>query len=396
MTLSGKRIIVGVGGGIAAFKAVMLVRELSARGAELRVVMTKSAARFVGPVTFTGITGRAPVIDLWDPGYAGEVHVELSAWADALVVAPATANLLARAASGMADDALLATLSCMEAPVLYAPAMHQRMWKAGGTQRAIALLAKDGAAFVGPVQGKLASGEQGMGRMSEPQEIADALEQLLATGRDLAGLKLLISAGPTQEEIDPVRFLSNRSSGQMGYALAERALARGAEVILVSGPVSLPAPRGAQLVSVRSALEMHGAILPRSTQVDAIVMTAAVADYRPAQSSQQKLKKQDQLTLTLIKNPDILAELGAARAGKKPALIGFALETENLLAYARDKLTKKNVDLIVANHAQDGLGGDTNVATLVDHAGDTPLGTLSKAALADRILDRLRALVAAP
>ncbi len=391
MTLSGKRIIVGVGGGIAAFKAVMLVRELLARGAEVRVVMTKSAVRFVGPVTFTGITGRAPVVDLWDPNYAGEVHVELSAWADALVVAPATANLLARAASGMADDALLATLSCMESPVLYAPAMHQRMWKAGGTQRALALLAKDGAAFVGPVHGKLASGEQGMGRMSEPLEIANALQQLLSTERDLQGLKLLISAGPTQEEIDPVRFLSNRSSGQMGYALAERALARGAEVILVSGPVNLPAPRGAQLVSVRSALEMRDAILPRLTELDAIVMTAAVADYRPAQAAQQKLKKQDQLTLTLIKNPDILAELGAARAGEKPVLIGFALETENLLAYAREKLTKKKVDLIVANHAQDGLGGATNVATLVDHAGETPLGTLSKHALADRILDRLRA-----
>jgi phosphopantothenoylcysteine decarboxylase/phosphopantothenate--cysteine ligase len=396
MTLSGKRIIVGVGGGIAAFKAVMLVRELIARGAELRVVMTKSAARFVGPVTFTGITGRAPVIDLWDPSYAGEVHVELSAWADALVVAPATANLLARAASGMADDALLATLSCMDAPVLFAPAMHQRMWKAGGTERAVALLAKDGAAFVGPVHGKLASGEQGMGRMSEPLEIADALEQLLTKGRDLAGIKLLVSAGPTQEAIDPVRFLSNRSSGQMGYAIAERAVTRGAEVTLVSGPVNLSAPRGVKLVNVQSALEMHGAIMPVYERLDAIVMSAAVADYRPAHSAEQKLKKQDALTIDLIKNPDILAELGAARSGKKPALIGFALETQNLLTYARDKLSKKKVDLIVANHAQDGLGGATNVATLVEPAGDTPLGTLSKRALADRILDKVKALVAAP
>lgn len=393
MTLSGKRIIVGVGGGIAAFKAVMLVRELSARGAELRVVMTKSAVRFVGPVTFTGITGRAPVIDLWDPSYAGEVHVELSGWADALVVAPATANLLARAASGMADDALLATVSCMERPILYAPAMHHRMWRAGGTQRSLAHLQKDGAHFVGPVHGKLASGEQGMGRMSEPLEIVAALEQLLGAGADLRGLKLMISAGPTQEELDPVRFLSNRSSGQMGYALAARAVARGAEVTLVSGPVSLSAPVGVSLRKVRSALEMHAAIMQERDQVDAIVMTAAVADYRPAQSSQQKLKKQDALTLTLIKNPDILAELGAARAGKKPALVGFALETENLLAYARGKLTKKKVDLIVANHAQDGLGGDTNVATFVDHAGDTPLGTLKKHELADRILDRVRELV---
>jgi phosphopantothenoylcysteine decarboxylase/phosphopantothenate--cysteine ligase len=393
MTLSGKRIVVGVGAGIAAFKAVMLVRELLARGAELRVVMTKSAVRFVGPVTFTGITGRAPVIDLWDPSYAGEVHVELSAWADALVVAPATANLLARTATGMADDALLATLSCMDAPVLFAPAMHHRMWKAGGTQRAVALLAKDGAHFVGPVHGKLASGEQGMGRMSEPSEIVAALEQILASAADLVGQKLLISAGPTQEEIDPVRFLSNRSSGQMGYALAERAIARGAEVTLVSGPVNLSAARGVTVINVRSALDMHAAIMQLRDHMDAIVMTAAVADYRPEHSATHKLKKQDALTLTLVKNPDILAELGAARSGKKPALVGFALETQNLLGYARDKLTKKNVDLIVANHASDGLGGDTNVATLVDQTGDQPLGTLSKRALADHILDRVLALI---
>jgi phosphopantothenoylcysteine decarboxylase/phosphopantothenate--cysteine ligase len=296
----------------------------------------------------------------------------------------------------MADDALLATLSCMDAPVLFAPAMHQRMWKAGGTERAVALLAKDGAAFVGPVHGKLASGEQGMGRMSEPLEIADALEQLLTKGRDLAGIKLLVSAGPTQEAIDPVRFLSNRSSGQMGYAIAERAVTRGAEVTLVSGPVNLSAPRGVKLVNVQSALEMHGAIMPVYERLDAIVMSAAVADYRPAHSAEQKLKKQDALTIDLIKNPDILAELGAARSGKKPALIGFALETQNLLTYARDKLSKKKVDLIVANHAQDGLGGATNVATLVEPAGDTPLGTLSKRALADRILDKVKALVAAP
>jgi phosphopantothenoylcysteine decarboxylase/phosphopantothenate--cysteine ligase len=271
--------------------------------------------------------------------------------------------------------------------------MHQRMWKAGGTQRSVAQLGKDGAHFVGPVHGKLASGEQGMGRMSEPAEIADALAGLLASSADLAGLRLLISAGPTQEELDPVRFLSNRSSGQMGYALAERAVARGAQVTLVSGPVSLSAPHGVTLHNVRSALEMHALIMQEREHADAIVMTAAVADYRPAQSAQQKLKKQDTLTLTLIKNPDILAELGAARSGKKPALVGFALETENLLSYARDKLTRKNVDLIVANHARDGLGGDTNVATLVDHAGDTELGTLSKRALADRILDRVRELV---
>ena len=393
--LTGKSIVLGVGGGIAAFKAVALVRELMARGVELRVVMTASAARFVGPVTFTGITGRPPVLDLWDPSYAGEVHVELSAWADALVIAPATANLLARAATGMADDAVLATLSCMQAPVLFAPAMHQRMWQSPATQRALRLLRADGAHVVGPVHGKLASGEQGMGRMSEPLEIADALQQLLAPASgDLSGLHMLVSAGPTVEDIDPVRFLSNRSSGQMGYAIAERALARGAHVTLVSGPVRLTPPRGCELVQVRSALEMHAAVMARRTEVDAVVMTAAVADYRVAEKAEQKLKKQDTLTLSLIKNPDILAELGASRGGKRPVLVGFALETEDVLGYARGKLTKKNVDLIVANHADDGLGSSTNVATFVERAGDEPQGTLSKLALADRIWDRVKGLLA--
>lgn len=384
--------MVGLSGGIAAFKAVAVVRELIAQGAEVRVAMTPNAARFVGPITFTGITGRPPVIDLWDPSYAGEVHVELSAWADALLIAPATANLLARAASGMADDAVLATFSCMRGPVLLAPAMHTRMWSAGATQRAIATLRQDGAHFVGPVHGKLASGESGMGRMSEPAEIVAALAQLLAQGADLKGRKLLVSAGPTVEDIDPVRFLSNRSSGRMGYAIAERAARRGAEVTLVSGPVSLSAPHGVGVVQVRSALDMREAIMARSGAVDAIVMTAAVADYRPVQRVEHKLKKTDALTLELVKNPDILAELGASRSGAMPVLVGFALETQNVVGYARDKLTRKNVDLVVANHADDGLGGDTNVATLVTREGDEALGSLNKHALADRILDRVRAL----
>ncbi len=392
MTLQGKRIVLGVSGGIAAFKAVALVRELLTRGAEVRVILTANAARFVGPITFTGLTGRPAVLDLWDPSYAGEVHVELSAWADAMVVAPATANLLARAASGIADDALLATLSCMAARVLFAPAMHHRMWQSPATQRAVALLESDGAHRVGPVHGALASGEQGMGRMSEPSEIADALEALLGP-RDLAGLSVLVSAGPTVEDIDPVRFLSNRSSGQMGYAVAERALARGAKVSLVSGPVNLTPPPGCALIPVRSALEMHAAITSRSAGMDAIVMTAAVADYRPAATAIQKLKKAGKLTLELVENPDILAELGAARVGAKPVLVGFALETDDVLGYARGKLLRKNVDLIVANHAKDALGGERNVATFVHRGGDEPQGNLSKHALADRIWDRVKGLL---
>lgn len=394
MSLRDKQVVVGVAGGIAAFKAVELVRELMRRGARVRVAMTESATRFVGPITFTGLTGVPPVLDIWDPSHAGEVHVELGAWADALVVAPATANLLARAAHGFADDAVLATLRCTSAPLFFAPAMHHRMWASPPTARALTLLRGDGATIVGPVHGKLASGEEGLGRMSEPREIADVMEaHFTAQTRDLSGLTVLVSAGPTVEDLDPVRYLSNRSSGRMGYAIAERAQARGARVILVSGPVELPAPAGCELVRVRSALDMRAAIVEQQREVDAIVMTAAVADYRPQAQQQHKLKKSDTLTLELVKNPDILAELGASRSGHKPVLVGFALETQNLLGYARGKLVNKRVDLIVANAAQDGLGGDDNVATLVDARGDEALGSLSKRALADRIWDRVRELL---
>ncbi len=397
MSLSGKRVVVCVSGGIAAYKAVEIVRELGRRGASVRVCMTESATRFVGAVTFTGITGTPPVVDLWDPSYAGEVHVELASWADALIVAPATANVLARAAAGMSDDAVLATVRCADVPVLYAPAMHHRMWRSKPTQRAATLLRDDGAAFVGPVHGKLASGEEGMGRMSEPVDIVNALESVLGTAldtpRDLDGLSVLVSAGPTVEDLDPVRYLSNRSSGRMGYAIAARAAARGAHVVLVSGPVSLPCPAGCELVSVRSARDMHSEITSRANALDAIVMTAAVADYRPAEAHEHKLKKTDTLTLELVKNPDILADLGAARTTAKPVLVGFALETQNVVAYAKDKLTKKKADLIVANHASDGLGGDTNVATFVHEAGEEPQGKLDKSALADRIWDWVKARV---
>jgi phosphopantothenoylcysteine decarboxylase/phosphopantothenate--cysteine ligase len=388
MTLSGKRVVVGVSGGIAAFKAVEVVRELGRRAAEVRVAMTPNATRFVGPVTFTGITGKAPLLDLWDASYPGEAHVELAGWADALVIAPATANSLARAAAGMADDAVLATYACADVPVLFAPAMHHRMWNAAATRRAVECLRRDGAHIVGPVHGKLASGEEGFGRMSEPIEIANALQALFyEENKDLTDKTVIVSAGPTVEDIDPVRFLSNRSSGRMGYAIAERAVRRGARVILISGPVALPAPRGCELVSVRSALEMRDAIMQRSATCDAIVMTAAVADYRAATASEQKLKKQASLTLNLVKNPDILAELGAQRAASSPVLVGFALETQDVITYATEKLAKKKVDLIVANHANDGLGGDTNVATFVHAGGADALGKLTKTQLADKIWD---------
>jgi phosphopantothenoylcysteine decarboxylase / phosphopantothenate---cysteine ligase len=393
VTLHGKRVVVGMGGGIAAFKAVELVRELGRRGAEVRVVMTPSATRFVGPVTLTGLTGRPPVVDLWDPTYAGEVHVELGQWADAMVVAPATMNLLARAVAGMADDAVLATLACARGAVVYAPAMHSRMWSSAPTVRAVHRLRADGAAFVGPVEGPLASGESGMGRMAEPAAIADALASALSPG-DLEGQRVLVTAGPTHEDLDPVRFLGNRSSGRMGYALAERAAARGAQVVLVSGPTALPDPPGVETVRVRSALDMHREVLARRTTADCVIMAAAVADYRPARAAAAKIKKAEgPLQLELVRNPDILAELGASRAEGPAVLVGFAVETDDLVTYAREKLARKRCDLIVANDAAVGFGGSDNQVILVDSAGEEALPAMSKGALSDRILDRVRMML---
>ncbi len=396
MSLESKHILLGVGGGIAAFKAVELARELGRRRAEVQVVMTQAATRFIGPTTFSGLTGRAAVTDLWDPAHPGEVHVELGQWADLVVVAPATANLLSRAASGMADDALLATLSCATCPVLYAPAMHERMWLAAATQRNVARLEADGARFVGPVQGALASGGTGWGRMSEPSAIADAVEHALATTRDLDGKTVLVSAGPTHEDIDPVRYLGNRSTGRMGYAVAAVAHERGARVILVSGPTAIEPPAGVEVVRVRSAREMHAAITGRVAEADAVVMTAAVADYRPVRVAKTKIKKDaDTLRIELVKNPDILAELGATRRGKRPVLVGFAMETHDVIAHARKKLADKRVDLVVANEAAVGFGRDDTQATLVSPDGDEVLPAESKRALAARILDRIAALLPA-
>ncbi|MDQ3033037.1 MAG: bifunctional phosphopantothenoylcysteine decarboxylase/phosphopantothenate--cysteine ligase CoaBC [Myxococcota bacterium] len=395
--LSGRRVVLAIGGGIAAYKAVMLARELGRRGAEVRVAMTQAATRFVGPTTLTGLTGKPAVIDLWDASYAGEVHVELATWADAIVVAPATANLMARIASGLADDVVTATLLCSDRPILLAPAMHHRMWRHPATRRNVQRLRDDGVHLVGPVVGALASGEEGLGRMAEPDAIADALEVVLAqTTRDLGGHTILVSAGPTHEAIDPVRFLGNRSSGKMGYALATRARQRGARVILVSGPVALAAPEGAHIERVRTALEMEAAIARHGADVDAIVMAAAVADFRPEDVATHKLKKiegEQTRSITLVRNPDILAGLGAARESRgeaRPMLIGFAVETEDLVPAARAKLASKKIDLVVANHASVGFEGDDNEAILVGPDADEPTGRISKLELADRILDRIR------
>lgn len=393
--LNGRKIIVGVGGGIAAFKAVWVVRELGRRGASVRVVMTEAAQRFVGRLTFAGLLGEPPVTDLWDDRFDGEVHVDMAAWADAALVVPATANLMARAAYGLADDALLATLLCFDGPLVLAPAMHALMWQHPATQANVDRLLARGARFAGPVEGALASGEVGLGRMAEPEAIVDALSDVWAT-QDLRGRRIVVTAGGTEEDIDPVRFLTNRSSGLMGYALAERAATRGATVVLVSAPTALSVPRSVDVRQIRSALEMAAAVDAEREAADAIIMAAAVADYRPAEPLPHKLKKQEgELHLRLTRNPDILAGLGAWRSGRsRPLLVGFAVETDALIASARAKLKKKRVDLVVANEAAVSFGRTDNQVTLVDARGEEALPALEKRQVADRILDRVVALLA--
>lgn len=348
--------------------------------------MSAAATRFVGAITFTGLTGHSPVVDLWDPRYEGEVHVELAQWADVLVIAPATANVMARGVSGAADDALTATWLCFDGPTVLAPAMHTRMWERPATRRNAEQLSADGVTLVGPVDGPLASGDVGTGRLADVPVIADAVEAA-ALPDDLRGQRWVVSAGGTVEDLDPVRYLTNRSTGRMGYAIAERAARRGAEVALVAAPTALTVPRGVRHVGVRSALDMQAAIAAEG-EVDVIVMAAAVADYRPADTASEKMKKgAGPMQLELVRNPDILAALGEARSGARPCLVGFALETENVVANARGKLQRKRVDLIVANHASESFGKSTNRVTLVAADGEEALPTLSKLEVADRIVD---------
>ncbi len=394
--LRGREALLVVGGGIAAYKSATLARELLRLGASVETVLTPAAQRFITGVTFAGITGRAARTELWDPSFPGELHIELTRRADLVVVAPATADLLARMAAGLADDLATTCLLAAKGEVFVAPAMHPRMWEHPATQAAVATLRARGVRVVGPDTGPLASGEVGVGRMTEPEAIARAVAEQLSRGADLAGLRVLVSAGGTHEAIDPVRFIGNRSSGRMGFALAERARARGAAVTLVTGPVSLPTPAGVEVVRVRSALEMRDAVAPRADAHDVVVMAAAVADFRPAEAAPEKIKKTaGELVIRLVKNPDILAELGEARAAagrRLPVLVGFAVETGDLIAYARAKLSRKGCDLVVANLAEDGFEGSDNRVTLVRADGEDALPRMEKTAVADRILDAARDL----
>lgn len=387
MSLVDQSVMLVVGGGIAAYKSALLARELQREGARVETVMTASATRFIAPLTFAGITGRAAHTELWDPGFSGELHIDLTARCAISVVAPATANLIARMAQGIADDLATTALLAARGPLVIAPAMHPRMWTHPATQANVATLIARGAIVVGPDDGPLASGESGVGRMADPEAIARVAADALSP-KDLAGLRVVITAGPTYEALDPVRFLGNRSSGRMGYALAEVAVRRGATVDLVTGPSNLAPPTGASVHKVRSAIEMRDAVTALLPAADAVIMSAAVADYRPVTVSTEKIKKTaGELSIALTKNPDILAELGAARVGPRPVLVGFAVETSDLVGYARDKLARKRCDLVVANLASDGFEGDDNVATLVSESTSEALPRMSKRALASRILD---------
>ncbi|WP_338046477.1 bifunctional phosphopantothenoylcysteine decarboxylase/phosphopantothenate--cysteine ligase CoaBC [Polyangium spumosum] len=390
-------IVLAVSGSIAAYKAVEVARLLKKAGARVIPLMTRSARAFVGAQTLSGITGEPVHEEMFDPSYPGEKHVDLARAADLVLIVPATADLIARLAAGRADDLLTALVLCARGPVLAAPAMHPRMWEHPATARNVATLAADGrVSLVGPVFGEVASGEHGMGRMADPAEITRAARAAIGP-RDLAGIRVVVTAGPTVEDLDPVRFLGNRSTGKMGFAIAERAASRGASVTLVSGPVSLATPRGVTRVDVRSALDMQAALREVMgadlEHADALIMTAAVADYRPAEQSATKRKRSaEPLRLELVPNPDLLAEVGAARKGARPVLVGFAVETADdagIEAYARRKLAAKCVDMVVANHAKDSFGREDNRATIVTAGGAEALGVLSKHSLADRILDRV-------
>jgi phosphopantothenoylcysteine decarboxylase/phosphopantothenate--cysteine ligase len=389
-------VVLGVTGCIGAYKACEVLRELQRREADVRVVMTAAATRFVTPMTFEALSRHPVFHDQWAPGANGDIrHISLADEADLLLVAPATANIIGKFARGIADDALSTLYLATRAPVLVAPAMNVNMLEHPAVQENLATLRARGVGVVEPGSGYLACGWLGKGRLAEGDEIVDAAFAVLARRRDLEGETVLVTAGPTVEDIDPVRYVSNRSSGKMGYRLAEAARDRGAKVILVSGPTSLVVPHGVEAVAVRSAEEMQRAVADRVGPATVVIAAAAVSDYRPAAASPSKIKKGDgPVRLELVRTPDILQGLGRAKGAR--VLVGFAAETEDLLANARKKLEAKNLDLVVANDVTAegaGFGADTNAVVLLRRDGsrvDVPVA--SKREVAERILDEVRAL----
>lgn len=402
--LAGKRIVLGITGSIAAYKAADLASKLRQQGTLVDTILTHGAQQFITPLTLRAVTGRDVVTDMYDERNPLAVaHVELAHAADALVIAPATADAIARLAHGFASDMLSVTALATTAPLLIAPAMEAQMFAHPATQANLALLRERGAEIVGPRAGHLASGRTGLGRMEEPAVIVEALKALLGKRGDLSGRRIVVTAGGTREPIDPVRYISNHSSGKMGYAIAEAARDRGAAVTLISTPVALAPLYGVELVPVSRAVEMRDAVLAACRDADALIMAAAVADFQPATIAEHKIKKQPgqaTLTLELTRTPDILAEV-AAHAAEFPHLVrvGFAAESRDLLENARAKLCTKGLAFIVANDitAHDaGFGSDNNRVLIIDHAGVESLPLLPKYEVANRILDRLAALLSSP
>lgn len=393
-------IALGISGGIGAYKAVEVARGLQKRGHEVVAIMTAAATKFVGPLTFEAITRRHVVTDQFEPGANANIeHISIASTIDLLVVAPATANLIGKFANGLADDFLSTLFTATRAPVLLAPAMNTQMFEHPAVRHNLDVLAARGVRFVEPGEGYLACGWIGKGRLAEPDEIVAAAEAILRPGGPLTGKRVLVTAGPTYEDLDPVRYLGNRSSGRMGFAIAAEAARRGADVTLVAGPTSAAPPASATLVRVRRAAEMHAAVMARADEADVVVMAAAVADYTPVEAAPQKVAKADgDLTLVLKRTADILGDLGARRlaAGRGPILVGFAAETENVVASATAKRLRKHVDLVVANdvsRADAGFDVDTNAVTIVGAAGAEALPLQPKAGVAAAILDRVESLL---
>jgi phosphopantothenoylcysteine decarboxylase/phosphopantothenate--cysteine ligase len=387
MTLKGKKILLGLTGGVAAYKAAELARGLVKAGADVRVAMTKSATKFITPTTLQALTGQEVWTDLWDkrvPDAMG--HIELSRDRDLIIVAPASANFMAKVAQGLADDLLSSLVLARRCPLLLAPAMNVEMWQSAATQRNAKTLAADGVLLAGPAAGDQACGETGMGRMLEPGQIVALIESGFQP-KPLAGKKVLVTAGPTEEAIDPVRVITNSSSGKMGYAVARAAREAGASVMLVSGPVALAAPEGVKRLSVRSAAQMFDAVKANLNGCNVFISVAAVADFRPKKASKQKIKKGERqsMMLEMERNPDILAWVAAQK--KAPFCVGFAAESENLAKNAKEKRKKKGIPLLAANLAQEALGSDDNAITLYDDRGAHVLGRGPK-------LEQARKLVA--
>ena len=395
MLLEGKHILLGVTGSIAAYKIASLASMLAKQKADITVVMTKNATNFINPITFESLTGNKCLVDTFDRNFEFQVeHVSLAKQTDVFLVAPASANVIAKAAHGIADDMLTTTLLACQCPKIFAPAMNTRMYQNPIVQDNISTLKDYGMEVIVPASGYLACGDTGEGKMPEPEVLYEAVVRAL-TPKDLAGKKVLVTAGPTQERLDPVRYISNHSTGKMGYAIALSAVRRGADVTLVSGKTNLQAPTGVRFVPVVSAADMAEAVKAAAFEQDIIIKAAAVADYRPSVTADEKMKKKDgELSIALERTEDILAWLGNHRQ-EGQILCGFSMETEHLLENSRAKLEKKKIDMIVANNLKQegaGFGTDTNVVTLLTKEGAEELPLLSKEEVADRLLDRLLAL----